>query len=98
MKKKDEEKSPFVKGFGEVQDVPKDVSINTLGDNFYDALEHVTLGGKITKKEWNSPDIYGLLEEGRLRIHKSDGKTFDWILSDGDILGMDWIMLSTPKV
>ena len=62
--------------------------------NFYDALKSVMGGKKVTKSEWNNKEVYGVLDEARLKLHKSDGKLYDWILSDGDILGSDYIILT----
>ena len=59
---------------------------------FFQALEAVTLGARITKIEWQDETCYGLLRAGRLALHKSDG-FHDWIISDGDLQGTDWIVL-----
>ena len=62
--------------------------------NFYDALKSVMGGKKVTKSEWNNKEVYGVLDEARLKLHKLDGKLYDWILSDVDILGSDYIILT----
>lgn len=61
--------------------------------NFYDALKIVMGGSRISKLEWNNTDEYGVLGDGHLRLHKPDGKQYNWILSDGDILGEDYIVV-----
>lgn len=50
-------------------------------------------GKHVTRKEWADPDIYGLLSDGRLKIHLKDGSYHDWIISDGDLAGEDWYVL-----
>ena len=61
--------------------------------DFPNALREVIMGKSITKREWNNDDIYGALINGFLLIHKP-GEGFNaWIISDGDLLGEDWITL-----
>jgi len=62
--------------------------------NFPDAIREVIAGARITKLEWKNNNIYGILDGTRLRLHKDDGKMYDWIISDGDITGEDWIVIS----
>jgi len=62
--------------------------------SFSDAVNEVFLSNiKITKSEWNNKNIYGFTEGGLLKLHKDDGKSYDWIISDGDFLGKDWIII-----
>jgi hypothetical protein len=58
---------------------------------FTEALNAVADGKKITRPEWDKNE-YGLMQDDRLRIHIKD-KYHDWILSYGDILAEDWIVL-----
>jgi|TARA_Y100000034_G_scaffold19875_1_gene22594 hypothetical protein len=58
------------------------------------AMEKVAAGRKITKKEWKSREIYGVVKDGTLVLHK-DGKFHSWIIRDGDLLGKDWYVLPT---
>lgn len=69
----------------------KGVAVKQL--NFYDALKEVMNSKKMTRQEWNDKECYGLLNETRLRLHKADGKLYEWNLTDGDILGTDWIII-----
>ena len=62
--------------------------------NFYDALRELVGGKRITKLEWNSAEFYGILSETHLKLHRPDGKLYDWVLTDGDMVGTDWIILS----
>lgn len=60
--------------------------------DFPDALRYVILGKKITKLEWNNPESYGYLDNGRLVLHLPDGLHL-WIVSDGDLIGQDWVVV-----
>jgi len=61
--------------------------------NFYEALKEVAAGKKITKLEWKDKEYYGVLNDTRLRLHKPDGKIYDWLISDADLNGTDWEIL-----
>jgi len=60
---------------------------------FDEAIREVKGGAKITKIEWSNPEYYGLLSGGFLMLHKPDGKLYQWLVSDGDMLGEDWIVI-----
>lgn len=70
------------------------VTEKSSGLSLYLALRHVEQGERITKLEWNDPSIYGVLHAGRLRIHLKDGLLHDWIISDGDLVGTDWVVVN----
>lgn len=59
---------------------------------FFDALKEVAEGKRITKLEWADKNTYGILTDGHLKIMLNDGLK-DWIISDGDLNGTDWIIL-----
>jgi hypothetical protein len=58
---------------------------------FPEAMQVIIKGGKVSKKEWGNAGIYLLLADGLLKINKSDGSTVPLLVSDGDILGTDWV-------
>ena len=58
--------------------------------DFPDAIKEITDGRKVTKNEWGSREIYGILRNGFLMLHKADGQFYQWLISDGDLFGMDW--------
>lgn len=60
---------------------------------FYEALEEVMKGKKITRVEWKNKDTYGLLVNGHLSLHMNR-ETYDWIVTDGDMTATDWFILS----
>jgi hypothetical protein len=62
--------------------------------DFYEALKEIVDSKKVTKLEWGDKEFYGLLEDTKLKLHKPDGKTYDWILTDGDLLGTDYITIN----
>ena len=53
------------------------------------AIEELNHGERVTKKEWNDPEYWLEVRNGRLQIHKPDGKYYDLIVTDGDMLGTD---------
>ena len=67
----------------------KQNGVNEL--NLFDALKLVNQGKKITKLEWNNSNTYCWLDN-TLKIHIKD-KDLDWVLSDGDMAGDDWVVL-----
>jgi hypothetical protein len=54
-------------------------------------------GAEITKLEWGDPQYRGALRDGRLQLHKPDGRWYDWLVSEGDLAGRDWRLLP-PQV
>ena len=61
--------------------------------DFPEAITALTIGRKITKKEWGDENIYGLLKDGVVTLHKADGKFYQWMISDGDLTGTDWYVI-----
>lgn len=60
--------------------------------SFPEAIQRVIEGHKITKLEWMDINVYGVLKDGLLMIRRFD--TFHtWIITDGDLLGKDWVVL-----
>jgi hypothetical protein len=72
--------------------LPKNIK-DEPGLTFDKAIKCVMGGGKITKKEWNSPESYGFLNGKWLSLHKPDGINYQWLISDGDMLGEDWVVI-----
>jgi len=60
--------------------------------SFPAAIAAVIVGERITRLEWGDPSAYGMLRGGMLQIHR-DGEWFNWLVSDGDMLGQDWVVL-----
>ena len=72
---------------------PTPVKVESVEMNFSDAIKEVSLGKKITKLEWNNKDVYGFLNDNILSLHKEDGKNYQWIVNDGDLMGDDWLVI-----
>ena len=72
-----------------VKSIPKEIIQMT----FFEALKKLSEGSKITKLEWGNTKEYGLLRDGRVQLHKSDDLFYQWIISDGDLNGKDWITI-----
>jgi hypothetical protein len=61
--------------------------------NFYQALKEVENGKKIYKLAWEDKGFYGFLNNGILSLHKPDGNNYQWIISNEDLKGNDWIVI-----
>lgn len=59
--------------------------------DFPTALSYVVNGRRITKLEWDNPDDFGMLRGSWLMLYKG-GKWHTWIVSEGDLLGTDWVI------
>jgi len=61
---------------------------------FYEALEAMFRAEqKFTRLEWKDKNTYGFVKDSVLKIHR-DSKDCDWILSEGDVLGTDWVVIN----
>lgn len=60
--------------------------------NFFQALRLTLEGHKITRVVWGTDETYGLIESGLLKLQKPDG-LHNWIVSDGDMTALDWIVI-----
>jgi hypothetical protein len=58
--------------------------------DFPEAIRCITFGMKVTKLEWADPEYFLQLVDTHLKIHKPDGKFYDLIITDGDLVGEDY--------
>ena len=65
---------------------------------FSEAIDAIIIGQSVTKLEWDNPDIYGLLKDGFLMLRKDDGMFYQWIISEGDLMGADWVVVGKMAV
>lgn len=73
--------------------VPKKVAVAvSKGVAFDVAIKAVMGGAKIHRVEWEDAQEYCLLKESFLMIHRND-KFHTWIVSEGDMLATDWMIL-----
>lgn len=70
---------------------PEDDAAKTI--DFYTAIKEMALGKRVTKLEWGNKNSYCLLSDGLLKIKLHDKDLQDWIICDGDIAGLDWVVL-----
>lgn len=61
--------------------------------SFPDAIEALIGGKKIRRIEWFDADEFCLLKDSFLMIHRG-GKYHTWIVSEGDMLAIDWVVIS----
>jgi len=72
--------------------IPPRLKTNETMD-FPNAIKEVINGKKIHKLEWEDKQSFGILKDGTLKLHKPDGKFYQWIVSEGDLVGIDWITI-----
>ena len=90
-------KSPEASGTPEVPQVQRTgESPVTKGKimNFYESLRMMAMGIKVTKLSWEDQNCYGVVKDAFLQIFTpEDGQFHSWVISEGDIIGMDYIAL-----
>lgn len=60
--------------------------------DFSQAIRKIAEGKKVTRIDWGTDNIYGELKNEILILHK-DNQDYQWIISEGDIMAIDWIVL-----
>lgn len=60
--------------------------------NFGEALIEATKGKRITKLEWQDKNTYGFMQGTILYIHVNN-ENHVWKISEGDILGDDYVII-----
>lgn len=68
--------------------------------SFADACKEILAGNKVTKMEWKNPAEYFLLHNGKLSVHHSgdpDDVYHILMVSDGDMLGIDYMLITEEK-
>lgn len=58
---------------------------------FPEAIGEVIKGNKITRKEWEDEDSYGVMQDGFLMI-KNKGM-HQWLVAEEDMIATDWIVI-----
>lgn len=67
----------------------------TSGLSFAEAIQELTSGGRVTKAEWGTNDIYLQVVDDKLMIFKTeDNKFHPLIVQHADMAGTDWIVLA----
>ena len=83
-----------MRGGENMNDKLKQSPVPTANMDFPNAIRRVIEGKKITKLEWDNENIYGVLKDGFLMIYRN-GKFNQWVISEGDLMGADWVILET---
>jgi len=73
------------------------VIVKPIEMDFPEALRVVIEGKKITKLDWENRDTYISLRGGFLSLYQ-DGKWHRLLVSDGDLLGQDWVTVNDTKI
>lgn len=60
--------------------------------SFYEALKELSDGKVIKKLEWDE-GYYGILKDNKVQLYKPDGKFYDWIISESDLIGEDYVII-----
>ena len=74
----------------EITPVQEEVS----GVDFPSAVAFLKNGDKVTSIAWGDENIYGVMKEEMLLLHKSDDKFNSWIISQGDMDANDWVIVT----
>lgn len=74
--------------------IKKEVKNQRILLTFSEVIKELQELNKVTKKEWDNEEYWLELHEGILKIHKSDGLYYPLLVSDGDISGTDWYVLT----
>ena len=73
----------------QISPTPKKQVSNSM--TFEEALIHMNTGKKVTRPEWN--DAYGFMSpDGIIMVHR-EGKDYQWIIHQNDILATDWLVV-----
>lgn len=83
---------------------PSSNPINTPGMDFPTAIQQVMKGHRVTRLEWENPEIWLMMfywgaispkqPAGKyLSIHHADGAVNPLVIGDGDLLGDDWVVV-----
>lgn len=72
--------------------MPSPVMVKEM--DFPNALREVIDGRKVTRLGWGNKDVYVFLRDGFLSIRKADGTFSRLLVSDGDLLGLDWVIVA----
>jgi hypothetical protein len=73
--------------------MPTPVSEKIAEMTFGEAMTAVARGDKVTRLEWENPSVYLYLDTWLL-IMKEDGKGYTLKVTDGDMLALDWVIVS----
>ena len=61
---------------------------------FPEAISAITDGKKVTKISWENKEYFSELRDGLLKLHKPDGRYYEWTVNEGDMTGEDWVIIN----
>lgn len=61
--------------------------------DFSEAIKAILQGKRVHRLAWENKEWYGLLRNSKLQIHNPQKEFADWIVTEGDLEGTDWIIL-----
>jgi len=68
------------------------------GMDFDSCLKQMIKGGKFRRLEWEDEGTYITLQDAKVMIFKTDdNRIHPLIVSEGDILGEDWVKIEDSK-
>ena len=70
-------------------------SVKTRPMNFSEAIREILKGRNVTKLEWKNRKYIAFLykEDATLVLQDPDGQMHSWILSEGDMISKDYVMV-----
>ncbi len=68
-------------------------SVSDTKMTFCEAILQILVGKKVHKLEWQNKEFYGFLNAGVLSLHKPDGQNYQWVVSEGDLRGEDYVVV-----
>jgi hypothetical protein len=72
---------------------PKPQQVQIKKFDFPEAIKQLNIGKSITRVGWSDPEYFLAVIDGHLKIHKPDSKFYDLIVTDGDMLAEDWMLV-----
>ena len=72
--------------------LPKESRKIEINLRFPDAIQCIMDGKKVRRTEWENVEEYCLLQDNFLTIHRNN-KFCAWIVSEGDLLATDWVII-----
>ena len=69
-----------------------------MGKTFAEIIDCLLDGDKVRRQEWENDGTYLFIQDEKLMIFKPDDKRLHpLIVSTGDLLGLDWIVIDDPS-
>lgn len=63
-----------------------------MGMAFNEVIKSVLDGKKVQRQAWPDSDHFVYMLKGVLTLRKSNKKDYGWILSEEDLIALDWVI------